>query len=223
MNFWDNISKGIDKNKPRYMKLVSGHKYKIRPLGIPYEIKKYLLKHNEQWRSAICLDVETCPVANKHNILPKDKCVMNVINRESGQIEILENYPNVFYEMANFYNKTGKNPGGTDGAHFELSVSGSGSSTKYTMKFLGPHILSEEDIALVKKNGLYDLKKIYRATDPNKIEQVLFGENGYKNDEKEVNVITGTNKHFSDEDVDNSISKAYQKEKVTTTLLDLDF
>ena len=91
------------------------------------------------------------------------------------------------------------------------------------MKFLGPHILSEEDIALVKKNGLYDLKKIYRATDPNKIEQVLFGENGYKNDEKEVNVITGTNKHFSDEDVDNSISKAYQKEKVTTTLLDLDF
>ena len=53
--------------------------------------------------------------------------------------------------------------------------SGKGRFT-YSASFAGPHTLSDEDVALIKTQGLHNIKKIYKATDPSKIEDVLFGD-----------------------------------------------
>jgi len=160
----------------RFVKVASGESVIIRPVGIPVDFKKYMLTHNGEYRSAICLDENTCPVALKHNIRPKERWAINVINYKTNFIEIFENSPFIFKEFEAFYDQTGKNPGGTDGGKWKLSVSGVGINKKYALSFLGPHTLTDTDIALIKKYELYKLTKVYRAVDPNIIESVLLGD-----------------------------------------------
>ncbi|MFW6129643.1 MAG: hypothetical protein ACOC56_00575, partial [Atribacterota bacterium] len=128
-----------------------------------------------KWRSAVCGDINTCPVANKHNIVPKERWIINGIDRRSNTIKIFESSPFIFKQFKVFYDKTGKNPGGTEGANFEIEAANKKGMKIYKITFTGLHILTEDDMELIKSIGLYDLKKFYAPTDPESIEKVLFG------------------------------------------------
>lgn len=173
---WDDVEKNKKSYSGMYFKIYPGEKVKIRPLGNPVVFKKYMFKYDEKWRVAICLDEDSCPVMKKHNIVPIQRCAINIIDRRHDRLSILESSPKVFREMKVFFEKTGKNPGGTDGAHFNYSLSNEGGKNAYSLEFAGSHTLSESDISLVKKSGLFLLKKIYKATPPEEIEKVLFGD-----------------------------------------------
>jgi len=162
-----------------------GEKSKIRPLGNPVVFYKYMFKYNEVWRSAIWLD-ENCSVMKNHNITPSLRCAINVLDRRDNTLKVLEGSPKVFQVMKMFFEKTGKNPGGTDGAQYNISLNENGGKTSYLLEFAGSHTLSEEDITLVKTNSLFLLKKIYKATPLEDIEKVLFGDiPGFKETQKE--------------------------------------
>ena len=164
-------------NTDIYFKMSKGDaKVKFRPLGDLYIFKKYMFNHSGRWRIAVCLDEETCPVAAKHNITPAVRYAINVIDRRDNTIKILETSIKVAKELKVFFEKTGKEPGGTDGAEYNMSFEESGGKWKYSASFAGSHTLSEVDISLKKKQGLHKIKTIYKATDPSKIEEVLFGD-----------------------------------------------
>lgn len=181
---WNEVkTKGFSSNT-NYFKIAAGESVEIRPIGLPCYMKKYMIQHEGKWRSAICLDEGSCPIALNHNCKPQERCAINVINRKTKRIEIFENSIKIFKQMKIFYDKTGKNPGAADGARFNIRLSqGSQSFKTYELEFLGSHILDDNDIALINSQGLYKLKNIYKATDPSKIEEVLFGISSSKNDD----------------------------------------
>ena len=174
---WADVEDKSGYNLDMYFKLKKEEpKAKFRPLGDLYIFKKYMFQHNNRWRIAVCLNEETCPVANKHNIAPSVRYAINVIDRRDESIKILEMSIKVAKEIKVFFDKTGKKPGGTNGAQYTMSLSEYAGKWIYGASFAGPHTLSEEDLELIKKQGLYNLKKIYKATDPSEIEEVLFGD-----------------------------------------------
>jgi len=190
-NSWESFNgsrvEEFSNERVNFLKINEGEPVKIRPLGMPYEFKKYMVKDEDgKFRSAICLDEESCPVANKHNIRPKKRWAINCINLKTKKIEILENSSSLFKCFKTFWEETGKNPGGTEGGIWVISSSGSGLNKRYATKFVGPNTLSDEDIKLINDQTLYKLNKIYKATDPNKIEQVLFGKINSFDDRRSV-------------------------------------
>lgn len=176
-----------------------GQTYNIRPLGVPYIFKKYMLKHLGKWRSAVCLDENKCPVAKKHNVKPNTRCAINVLDLDTGEIKIFENSVNTFRQFKTFLEKTGKNPGGTEGAKYQLKISnGANNYRKYELNYLGPHTLDQKTLKEIEKKGLYKLSKVYKATDPKEIEKVLFDI-----DDKKSNKVSTENKEetFSLDDI----------------------
>jgi len=160
-----------------YFKLQKGEsKAKFRPIGDLYTFKKYMFNHAGRWRIAVCLDEDSCPVAMKHNILPSVRYAINIIDRRDNIIKILETSIKVARELRIFFEKTGKDPGAVNGAQYNMSFLENNGRWAYSASFSGPHSLSDEDVALIKKQGLHNLQKIYKATDPSKIEDVLFGD-----------------------------------------------
>jgi hypothetical protein len=173
---WNEVEKNRKIKKSIYFKISPGEKSKIRPLGNPVVFKRFMFKYNDIWRSAICLDEKDCPAMKNHNISPVVRCAINVLDRRDNSLKILEGAPKIFQVMKLFFEKTGKNPGGTDGAQYYISLNDTGGKSAYSLEFAGSHTLLDEDIALVKSNGLFLLKKIYKATPPDEIEKVLFGD-----------------------------------------------
>ena len=169
---WDEVAG--DGFKDIFLRIKKGEKTKVRPLGKPVCFKKYMFSYKGKWRTAVCLDEDSCPVAKKHNIFPQIRYAINVIDRRYNMIKILESSLKVFQSIELFFKKTGKNPGGTDGAHFNLVYEDFGNKSSYSMQFAGPHTLEEDDISLIKVQGLHPLKEIYKAVDPSRIESILF-------------------------------------------------
>jgi len=164
-------------NSNTYFKLDRGEtKAKFRPIGDLYIFKKYMFKYANRWRIAVCLDESSCPVAAKHNIVPSVRYALNVIDRRDNVIKILETSIKVVRELKVFFEKTGKAPGSVNGAQYCMSFLENKSRWAYTAAFSGPHALSDKDVALIKQQGLHNIKKIYKATDPSKIEDILFGD-----------------------------------------------
>lgn len=163
----------IEYNGVKKLIPMEGKVYRVRPLGQLYKYLKYMVKDtNGKWRFAICENQDTCPVANKHNERPREQYVINILDREDGQMKVLQANLSTFMPLVEFYKQTGKRPGKTDGAEFELCKSG----TKLVMCLIGSHKLSIEDMEMVKEKGLYNLAELYKATDPDKIEEVLFSD-----------------------------------------------
>jgi len=159
-----------------FLKLASGGTYTIRPLGKCVEFNKYFLQHNGRWRSAICSDIDTCPVRKNHNVEPSIRYAVSVIDRADGLLKIMEGPVTVFKPFRMFSEATGFSPGGVDGADFEIKVTGAGKKTRYIVKMVQRTPFTSEEKAYLKEQKLYNLERIYKATDPEEIENVLFGD-----------------------------------------------
>lgn len=172
---WSDIPTGNSySNNNIFLYLKDGESVTMRLLGKLHYFKKYFI-YSPSFKSAVCLDEDTCPVATTHNIRPTLRFAINVLDRRDNKIKVFEQSEYIFKNFKTFYEKTGRNPGGSNGAEFKISVSGVGKDKRYKVTFVGPHSLTEEDVSLIKSKGLHDLKKIYVATDPSKIEEILFG------------------------------------------------
>ena len=173
---WNDISTdNFSSSNNTFLYLKDGQSATIRLLGKLHYFKKYFLYGDNGFKSAVCLDENTCPVANNHNIRPTLRFAINVLDRRDNTIKVFEQSEYVFKFFKTFYEKTNRNPGGTNGAEYKIAVSGVGKNKRYKVTFVRPHTLTEEDVALIKSKGLHDLKKIYVAADPSKIEEILFG------------------------------------------------
>lgn len=163
-------------NNNKYMKLESGKKYKVRPVGRPVRFFKYFRMDGNRVRSAICANPDACPVKAKYPDLdkPRRRYAINIIDRTDGNIKILEAGPTVFQGFMAWYEQTGKSPGGKDGGDFGITVKGVGRDTEYGVTFLETKPLTAEENELYNEKK-YDLETEYAAKDAEEIEKRLFG------------------------------------------------
>ena len=180
---WEEIGKNskkkFDENgdkKVEFLRLESGHSYKVRPLGSPVIFHKYILQHGGQWRWAICEDPDTCPVKQKHNVEPRERYAVNVLDRADGKIKIMEGPVTVFKVFRTYLEGTGNSPGGPQGADFTIKVVGSGLKTRYENSLDKRTPFTDEEKSYIKGEGLYKLDRIFKSTPAEEIEEKLFGE-----------------------------------------------
>lgn len=194
---WEDVSgntgkKGGDKKfkeYPRlnYARVEYDEPYDFRPLENPRGFLLYMRQHEDgSWRRAICGDVETCPVATKHNLEPNQKYAIVAINRANQQAELLEFTPGVYNRFKEIKELTKKSPGGSqDGSDFRLlktkKVMKDGKTrTSYTLERIDYTPLTAEEKEKIV-GPLLDFFKddrlgfIYKATPTDKIEEILFG------------------------------------------------
>ena len=179
---WDEIGKDSnkkggtgDKKQVEFLRLTTGSTYKIRPLGGPVVFYKYFLEHEGQWRWAICGDLDTCPVRQKHNVEPRERYAINVLDRADGKIKVMEGPVMVFKIFRAQFNATQNSPGGPEGGDFAITVTGVKKQTRYETVFLGRTPFTQKEREYLKAEGLFNLEQIYAATPADEIEDVLFG------------------------------------------------
>ena len=196
---WENVTNYSSKRKNsekketiNFLKIERNKTYTIRPVGgVSKPYYKYILNNGNGWRFAICEDPSTCPVALKHNIEPSKFYAINVIDREDGQLKVLESKPSVFVELKKYKEMTGEEPGGVNGADFTILKSGKEKSTRYETNMLSRTKFTAEEVKIIRK-GLYKLDDIFKPTPVDKIEDVLFGE-GKKANTSNKQVVEDTN------------------------------
>lgn len=179
---WDQVepSRGGDGEKQQvdYKTLESGGKpNRIRPVYKPMLVYKYYVQDDKRTRSAIVADPDTCSVKEKHaDLKPSLRYAINILDRDDGdKLKVYEGPPTVFRALRQWFEATGKTPGGEKGGDFVISKEGKGLQTRYTCQFVEPTPFTEEQIEMIKSKKIYDLPKIYAPHPPDVIEKLLYG------------------------------------------------
>jgi hypothetical protein len=171
------------KQQPRkelkFMKLAKGSTNKIRPLGKPVVFYKFIVQHKGKWNSAVCQDPNNCIIINKYNLTPQEKYAVNVIDRSDGQIKILEFTGSVYNKIKEVFQITKQDPGSSkEGGDFEIvstvTMTKQGESVRYKTKFLEKTPLTDDERKKILSEGLYEIKRIFKVTPEDKIEEKLF-------------------------------------------------
>lgn len=193
-------------NKDIYLRLEAGKKYRIRPVGKPMEVNRYYVPDaaTGKTRSAITADPKTCIIRQKYpNIQPKLRYAVNVIDRADGKIKVLEAPPSIFRSMRQWAEATGKDPGGSEGADFSISVEIPAGADKrrttYPTAALVPTPFTEDELAMIRSSG-HKLSKIYEPTPRDKIESILFGPAQAKGQQKATSSAAPASSSGSDDD-----------------------
>lgn len=168
----------------KYLWLKTGNTYKVRPLGKHIvEFCKYYHKEGGRLKTAIVKNPAACPVKASHpDLRCSTRYATYVIDRDDGNIKIMEGPITVFRPFRKRYERTGKSPGGAEGGDWEIEVNGTGLSTTYDNTFLEDTPFVEEEIKKIKemfkdKDDMKEgLRQNYEAHDVAEIEKRLFGE-----------------------------------------------
>ena len=161
----------------KYIKFEAGGVYNIRPLQSPIVFYKYFLKRDGKYFSAICEDPSTCPIFIHHKLIPQEKYAINVIDREDGELKILEGSVSIFGRFRDCYDGSGINPGGKVGYDFQITATGDGLERRYKCKKMAKTVISQAEATMLKEHKLFQLEKIYKVTPSDQIEEKLFGMN----------------------------------------------
>jgi len=183
-----------DKRQVVYKRLTSGQSHRVRPVHKPMAVWKYYVSEGGKTKSVIVADPEVCPVLEKHpDLKPSLRYAINVIDREDGELKVLEGPPTVFRAFRKWYEKTSKPPGGEKGGDFGIDVEGKGLQTKYDCQFIEAAPFTEEEMNMIQKDpGLYKLPDIYKPHSPEEIERILFSDDSGDNSNRSDSNRTDT-------------------------------
>jgi hypothetical protein len=171
---WDQEAKGKNKKEIKFLKLSAGT-YKVRPIGDTVEFDKYVVQGPDgSWRSAVCENVEACPVHNKYKIDPSVRYACNVIDRMDNTLKVMEFPLTVWKEFRKYFNIAKREPSGPEGADFEIKVTGAGKGKRYDVNCIGQTTISPDKMKIILER-LADLNEVFKPVPADKIEEVLFG------------------------------------------------
>jgi hypothetical protein len=165
----------------KFLKLSPGNTYKVRPVGKPYIFYAYYVASPDdpkKFNRATTDDPANCIIRQKYQVEPKMRYAVNVIDRSDGKLKVLEAPPSVFDKIKQWAKASGHNPGTNLGADFEISVkvpaNGDRKRTEYPTTPIVQTPFTAEEQEMLKKQGLYDLEKIFEATPQAEIEAKLY-------------------------------------------------
>ena len=157
-----------------FVKFVDGSSVNIRPLGNPIVFLKAGMTVNGKYRSAIIEDPDSPVVKKFSNMNVNERYAVNVIDRSDKKIKIMEGPLSIFGEFKSYSEHTNENPGLSNGADFSIKASGDGKNRRYVTKFSSKTVLTDEEKAMIKEQGLYDLEKVFKVVPDDELESKLF-------------------------------------------------
>ena len=158
-----------------------GKKYIVRPLGSPVGFYQAYIEDGHGGGRYVNIDIDqnggdslvkAHPLSIQHNVEFKVKYAINVLDREDNQVKILQCGTSIFQVFKQYQVMTGNNPGGKDGADFEIYVSGQKGAGYYVTTFKVKSPIKEQDRQALK-NSLYNLESIFKATPQEKWQQIV--------------------------------------------------
>lgn len=167
---------GTGRRDLQFMTFPKPGNYRIRLVGDMVEFRKHFYPINAvtlpSWRGE--------DPAWKAGFWPKKRYAIHCIDREDGQLKILEKGSGLFEEFSNYKNVKSINPAGKDGPDFIITVKipkdDNGKyikrSTEYKVMPDEKTPLTPEEIAMIKEVGFYDLSTIFKATALEKIQDM---------------------------------------------------
>lgn len=188
---WGDVDSGMKKGGgkggssnsfDKFLKLSPGQTYKVRPVGNPCTFHSYYVASTDdpkRFNRAITADPANCIIRQKYNLEPKTRYAVNVIDRADGKLKVMEAPPSVFDKIKAWAKAAGQDPGAKGGADFEIRVvvppSGDRKRTEYPTTPIIQTPFTEEEKAMLKQQGLFDLEEIYKETPQSEIEAKLYG------------------------------------------------
>ncbi len=175
---------GKGKKNVAYLKVETGGKYKVRPVGQGIEITKVFNKHDGRIRCVV-IDHTTDEGQEAIDKLKSDyglecnkKYIINVIDRADGQLKVYEGPKSVFEVFGEWKKESKVEPGSKDGVDFSISAKGDGKERRYMTMPLSPAPFTDAEKTMIKEKviaGDHNLEELYKATPTDKIEEYLFG------------------------------------------------
>lgn len=170
--------------KSKFLSLKPGE-YKIRPVGNPKLVRRYFVKHSDgTTKFAVTGEADTkCIITRKYRdtedqpLYPqRSRYAFNCFDRADGQLKIVEVPLSVARQIRDWGQENNINPGSGKGVDFKIKVIRQGSdprNTKYEVIAGLQTPFSEDEKALIDKNGIYDLDVTFEPVDQKEIEAKL--------------------------------------------------
>jgi len=166
----------------KFLKLVPGNTYTVRPVGNPCAFHAYWVASPtdpKRFNRAITEDPNNCVINQKYQIVPKTRYAVNVIDRADGKLKIMEAPPSVFDKIKDWAKASRQDPGAKGGADFQIQIvvppNGDKKRSEYRTTPIVQTPFTEEEKAMLTEKGLYDLEEHYKAIPQNEIESKLYG------------------------------------------------
>ncbi len=159
-----------------------GKEYVVRPVKFPVGYYKAVFQTpDNRWHNVVVeMDenggdshVRNHELYINHNVPFSAKYAVNVIDREDGELKILEGGVSIFEAFKQYKDMTEKSPGAREGADFKIEVTGKKGKDYYRVNKHANSVLSDEEVAKLKEEGLYDLGKIFKPTPEDKWRPVV--------------------------------------------------
>jgi len=185
---WDEDFKTDDKpetdgeyKKATYMDMSEPGTYKVRLAGKHVVFRK----HWKPFRATVKADGKANDPAWQAGFVPGKRFAINVIDKtglaegEVGELKILEKGAMVFKNFAGYKQATDIDPAGKEGPDFVITVTvpmvngqPNKMKTEYSVIPLASAPLTEAELAMIKENGLWQLKEIYKPVAPEKLKEL---------------------------------------------------
>lgn len=170
-------------NQKKFLKFVSGKTHVFRPIGGGVEFFKFFVQTDKGKRS---INVnkddkdKAAEVLSKHfgkEIAPQHRYAINVIDRDDGQVKIMEGGYSIFKFFGKWAKVNNQLPGSQAGGDWAISVEGDGLQRRYTTGFMRPAPLTQEELKRIKeKKEMYSLKEVFKETPLNELLSKITGE-----------------------------------------------
>ncbi|KKN30386.1 hypothetical protein LCGC14_0834590 [marine sediment metagenome] len=182
---WNNVG-GKDREKTRFVKFTDGKTVNCRPIGTVVEFIKFFIKSPNGNRS-ICVELadadQAATVLSQHSgqqYTPQHRYAMNVLNREDGQIYVLEVGSSIFKHFANWATAAKQQPGSNAGGDWSIYAEGNGKQRRYTTTFIKNTPVVEAERKTIKEaGGVYTLKgekSVFPSVPLDQLIEKAFGE-----------------------------------------------
>lgn len=184
---WKNMGpapKQGDGNRPSFMKFEAGKAQIFRPIGKAVQFYKFFIKSTNGSRS-VNVDPEFKDKAKDilssklgEEAIPKLRFAINVINRATGNIEIMEGGRRIFDNFANWSQaNNNESPGGKAGWDWSIKAEGEKLNRQYFLTPIKPAPFSAEEVAKAKeKQGLFSLSEVFKSCPMEELCTRIFGE-----------------------------------------------
>lgn len=182
---WSSIGSGDKghgrrRSKLQFIRFEAGKGKTFRPVGGAVEFISFFINGR-----AVAVDTPYAEEAQarleahsgqKHT--PRTRFAINVIDREDGQIRILEGGPQIFKHFAN-WSKLNQNaaPGGKGGMDWCVMAEGEGLNREYSTMPVRPAPLSQAEIKLATETKeKYTLIEVFAGCPMDELVERVFGE-----------------------------------------------
>ena len=167
---WASVGGQNSGSKVDFIKFSAGKTVRIRPIGMAVEFCKFFIRTSSGNRS-VCVDLENAEKARQilaehtgnDEIAPQHRYAINVIDREDGEIKIMEGGSSIFKAFASWAKEAGTNPGGPGGSDWAIEVTGEGKLRRYQPNCIKPSVITADEkakfIELVQERSIEDYFK----------------------------------------------------------------